>query len=237
MLDARELTQTTACRNNFRRSGTFMQRLNTAALQYLMSVGIECTYDAGHVLFGEKRATPGVFLLREGQVRLSMNSTEGKRLSLRIVRAGDVLGLAPSLSGQHCETTAETLTAAKAIEISSADFRNFLAKHPEVYGLITEEISRQYTLACEQLRTVGLSSSAPEKLARLLLDLSENGSDEDATRIRFMLTHEQIGEFIGASRETVTRTLSTFKVRRLIAFNGCMMTIPSRSALESYAQC
>ena len=83
-------------------------------------------------------------------------------------------------------------------------------------------------MVCDQLRTVGLSSSAPEKLARLLLDMSENGQPtEHGTRFRFLLTHEQIGEFIGASRETVTRTLGTFKHRRLVDFNGSMLTIPN----------
>ena len=56
------------------------------------------------------------------------------------------------------------------------------------------------------------------------------------TRFRFCLTHEQIGEFIGASRETVTRTMGTFKHRRLVAFQGSMITIPNRTALASYAR-
>jgi CRP/FNR family transcriptional regulator len=53
--------------------------------------------------------------------------------------------------------------------------------------------------------------------------------------MRFSLTHEEIGDFIGTSRETVSRTLSNFKSRRLVAFQGCMMTIPSRAALADYA--
>jgi CRP/FNR family transcriptional regulator len=69
------------------------------------------------------------------------------------------------------------------------------------------------------------------------LDWSQNGqSTENGTRFRFCLTHEEIGECIGASRETVTRTLSTFKLRRLVAFNGSTLTIPNRRALESYAR-
>ena len=85
---------------------------------------------------------------------------------------------------------------------------------------------------------VALSSSAPEKLARLLLDFSRNGqSTETGTRFRFCLTHEEIGEFIGASRETVTRTLSVFKTRRLVAFHGSTLTIPNKTALASYAGC
>jgi CRP/FNR family cyclic AMP-dependent transcriptional regulator len=48
------------------------------------------------------------------------------------------------------------------------------------------------------------------------------------------LTHEEIGNFIGASRETVTRTLGNFKIRNLVAFHGSMMTITNRAALEDY---
>ena len=51
-------------------------------------------------------------------------------------------------------------------------------------------------------------------------------------RFRFSLTHEQIGEFFSALRETFTRTLSTFKSRRLVAFHGSILEIPSRAALE-----
>ena len=85
---------------------------------------------------------------------------------------------------------------------------------------------------------VGLSTSVPERLARLLLVWSDEPGQkpERAARCRLSLTHEEIGEFIGASRETVTRTLSIFKNRHLVAQHGCTLTIPSRMALESYAR-
>jgi CRP/FNR family transcriptional regulator, cyclic AMP receptor protein len=224
----------TTCRTV--RAGGFLQKLSPAALADLSSIRTPTSYDAGDLLFSEKQESAGVFLLREGMVRLSMNSSGGKRLSLRVARAGEVLGLTSALFASKCETTAETLSSAKVIHITGPEFLAFLRRHPEVYPLVTEEVSHQYAMACDQLRTVGLSSSAPEKLARLLLEMSENGQPtEQGTRFRFMLTHEQIGEFIGASRETVTRTLGAFKHRRLVAFNGSMLTIPNRRALESCA--
>ncbi len=228
--------EATASHSNCRthRTGEFFQKLSPAALADLTSLGQPKSYPVGEVLFNEKQNSTGVFLIREGMVRLSMNSSDGKRLSLRVARAGEILGLTSALSGTKCETTAETLSTAKIIHISSADFLALLRRHPEVYKLVMEEVSLQYTMACDQLRTVGLSSSAPEKLARLLLDLSENGqATENGTRCRFLLTHEQIGEFIGASRETVTRTLGSFKLKRLVALNGSTLTIPNRRALEN----
>jgi CRP/FNR family transcriptional regulator len=96
------------------------------------------------------------------------------------------LGLTSALFGTKCETTAETLSTASIAQISGVDFLAFLLRHPEVNKLVTEEVSLQYTMACEQLRMVGLSSSAPEKLARLLLEMSENGqTNEIVTRFRF----------------------------------------------------
>lgn len=224
------------CRSQVKQMGEFFNKLSHAALEDLESLQFPSAYPANVVLFSEKDPAQGLYIVLEGEVKLSINSSEGRRLSLSIARKGEILGLASALSGSSYDVTAETLYPAKVAHISRRDFLNFLSRHPEVYQTVTEELSRYVTKACEQLRTVGLSATAPEKLARLLLDWSDSGqTTECGTRFRFSMTHEEIGEFIGASRETVTRTLSTFKTRRLVAFQGSMLTIPSRTALASYA--
>lgn len=226
-----------SCRNQAVRAGEFSSKLTPAALQDFASMQYSTSYPANMVLFAEKDAPRAIYVVLEGEVRLSINSSEGRRLSLRIARKGDILGLSSALSGNPYDMTAETLYPSKVAPIERRDFLNFLSRHPEVYPAVTEELSRHMAMACEQLRTVGLAASAPEKLARLLLEWSDSGQPtESGSRLRFSLTHEEIGEFIGASRETVTRTLSSFKTRRLVAFQGSMMTIPSRAALASCAR-
>ncbi|HEV2326633.1 MAG TPA: Crp/Fnr family transcriptional regulator [Terracidiphilus sp.] len=214
----------------------FLSKLPQEAQHDLLSLAHTSSLPSGISLFNEKDEASAVYFVLEGEVKLSMNSAEGKRLILRIARKGEVLGLASALSGRPREISAETLYPAKVASVRRSDFLQFLARYPEVYPMVTEELGRSYNLACDQLRTVGLSSSAPEKLARLLLEWSENGqATERGTRCRFPLTHGEIGEFIGASRETVTRTLSVFKSRRLVIFNGSTLMIPSRAALEILA--
>lgn len=234
-----EVTRTTgnACRSTRTQpAGEFFRKLSPAALVDFTSMEFPQSYAANVILFSERAATRGVFVVLEGEVRLSINSSDGKRLSLRIAKKGDILGLGSALSGSTYEMTAETLYPSKIASVGRREFLNFLSRNPDAYQTVIEELSRNVSMACDQLRTVGLSSSAPEKLARLLLDWSENDqSDEWVGRVRFSMTHEEIGEFIGASRETVTRTLSNFRHRQLVAFNGSMMTIPSRTALASYA--
>jgi len=219
------------------RKSEFFSGLDAAAIADLETLLVPVSHPGNKVLFSETQPADGVLVVMEGEVRLSINSTDGRRLSLRIAGAGEVLGLSSALSGNAHEMTADTLYPAKIAHIARQDFLNFLARHPKAYAIVTREISRSYNLACEQLRMVGLSTSVHARLAALLLRWSENGQKSESTsRCRLSLTHEEIGEFIGASRETVTRTLSIFKNRRLVAQHGCTITIPSRMALESYAR-
>jgi len=219
------------------RSGDLFNQLTPEANNELNSIMHPATYPAGAVLFAEKDEPQRVFVVLEGEVKLSINSSDGKRLILRIAKKGEIVGLASALSGKSQDMTAETLYPSKLAPIGRRNFLSFLAHHPGVYQMLTEEMSRQFTMACDQLRTVVLSTSAPEKLARLLLEWGQNGkTSECGTRFRFSLTHGEIGEFIGASRETVTRTLSAFKSQRLVMFNGSTLTIPNIPALERYAR-
>jgi len=222
--------------SNGQRNGEFFSKFSTAALADWIALEFPHSFAANIAIFSEKEAPQGIYVVLEGEVLLSINSSDGRRLSLRIARKGDVLGLSSALSGKAYSMTAEALYPAKVAHVGRREFLGFLARHPEVYQTVTEELSRHMAMACEQLRTVGLSSSAPEKLARLLLDWGEaDQSNSSSCRVRFSLTHEEIGEFIGASRETVTRTLSNFKHRRLVSFRGSMLEIPNRTALASYA--
>lgn len=214
----------------------FFDKLTPKASRDLTAMAFPSSYTPNVTLFSEKEPAEGVFIVLSGEVKLSINSSDGRRLCLSIARKGEILGLASTLSGGSYDMTAETLYPTKVAHIDRSNFLNYLARHPEVYQAVTEELGRRVTQARDQLRTVGLSATVPQKLARLLLEWSRGGqTTECGTRFRFTLTHEQIGEFIGASRETVTRTLTTFKNRRLVQFQGSMVTILSTTKLEDFA--
>src|SRR5262245_1896148 len=137
-----------------------------------------------------------------------------------------------TMSGSPYEVTAETLHPCHVAFIRRDDFLHFVGKHPEVYQNVVRQFTTLYSGACEQLRTVGLSASAPEKLARLLLEWSPEAKDsEPDAPIKLLLTHEDMAAFIGTTRETVTRTLSDFKSRELVAQQGSTLMISNRPAL------
>jgi CRP/FNR family cyclic AMP-dependent transcriptional regulator len=217
-------------------AGGFFCQLPPAAMKDFDAIKSTSIYPKGALLFMEKQDARGVFALCEGEVKLSISSSEGKTLIMSVARGGEILGLMAALSGSPYEVTAETIRPCQVAFVHREDFQRFVVKYPEASQGVARQMSLQYQAACEQLRTVGLSASAQEKLARLLLTWSAGKQQtKEGTRIKLPLTHEEIAEFIGTTRETVTRTLSDFKVRHLVAIQGSTLMIPNRAALESFA--
>src|ERR1700686_3388540 len=224
------------CKTCKLKAAGFFCQLPPAALKDFDAIKSTATYPTGALLFMERQDARGVLVLCEGEVKLSISSSEGKTLIMRVAKAGEILGLMAALSGGSYEVTAEKIRRCQVAFVRREDFQRFVAKHPEAAQNVVKQMSAQYRGACEQLRTVGLSTSAQEKLARLLLTWSEGiQQTKEGTRIKLPLTHEEIAEFIGTTRETVTRTLSDFKVRHLVSIQGSTLMIPNRAALESFA--
>ena len=216
------------------KSAGFFCQLSPAALRDFNAVRSIATYPEGAVLFLENQDPRGVFVLCAGEVKLSISSSSGKTLIVRLATPGEILGLTAVLSGSAYEVTAETLHPCQVAFIRRDDFLRLVAKHPEIHQRIAKQLTDLYSAACQQLRTVGLSASAPEKLARLLFHWSSNGKKtKEGTQVRVPLTHEEIAEFVGTTRETVTRTFSEFKTKNLVKLNGSTLMIPNPAALQS----
>ncbi|MGO9434736.1 MAG: Crp/Fnr family transcriptional regulator, partial [Terracidiphilus sp.] len=178
-----------------------------------------------------------VFVILAGDVRLSLQDICGRRLTLRIARHGAVLGMHSALFGSLSEWSADILYPSTIASIARGDFLRFAQRYPELYRLATFELMTTLRQACTTLGIVGLTSCVRKRLAAQLLMWGERGNKTgDQTQFCMALTHAQIAEFIGAVRETVTRALTTFKQRGLVEIRGCIVKIPSTTALRKYAE-
>jgi len=192
-------------------------------------------YPAGATLFVEGQVCRGVYILCKGRVKLSASSKAGQTLIFKIAQPGEVLGLNATVSGLPHETTAETGRPCQLNFVKRDDFLKFLAKHPDACMHAAIHLSRECQQAYQQLRSF-VTTSAPERIARLMLDWSHDDSGmATAHGIRVALTHEEIGQIIGMSRETVTRTLANFRQRRVAELHGSTLVIQNMSAIQKLA--
>jgi CRP/FNR family transcriptional regulator len=219
------------------RAGRIFCDLNTAALQIFERIKYAAAYPRGAVLFIEGQAPRGIFVLCKGLVKLSLSAGDGKTIILKIVEPGEVLGLGATVSGKPYELTAETFEPCQINFVKREDLLRFLKENPDACFKVAEQLSVKYNDACHDLRSLGLSHSAEQKLAKLLLEW-RSGKGESAKvepDLRLALTHDEIGQMIGTSRETVTRVLGDLKKRQIVLQKGSALSIRNKNALEALA--
>jgi CRP/FNR family transcriptional regulator len=215
-----------------RHSGFFCD-LPKNSLEDLDRVKYASAYPQGAVLFVEGQPPRGVYIVCSGRVKLSTTSRDGKTLILRIAQPGEILGLHATVAGKAYELTAETLQSSQLDFIRRDDFLKFLQNHADACLHAAQHLSQNCQSAYEMIRSLGLSHSVSEKLARLLLEWAGDGeATEDGVRIKVSLTHEEIAQLIGTSRETVTRVLGEFRDKQLAQLRGSTLWIQNKAGLE-----
>lgn len=210
--------------------------LPPVALQRLSAITSPSSYPKGATLFVEGQTARGVFILCNGRVKLSTSSADGKTLIVRIADPGEILGLPATVTGKPYELSADVVEPSQANFISRADFLNFLRENGDAALRVAQQLGDTYHAAVAEMRSIGLSHSAGEKLARFLLDwCASHGSGKGEIRVKLTLTHEEIAQMIGSSRETVTRLFSDFKKKKLLQVNGSTLVVRDKTGLESLA--
>ena len=200
----------------------------------LESVQCMTYYPAGAVLFVESQPSCGVFFLSRGRIKLSVCARDGKTLILRIVQPGEPLGVGAAVRGRTYETTAETLDPCEISFIRPSDLLRLMNQYNEFAMRMAEHLSQEYNSTCRELRSLVLSESASERLARLLVGwLETNGNTKHRNQMKLTLTHEEIAQMIGTSRETVTRLLTDFRKKQFVQRHGSTIVVRNRGALES----
>ncbi len=199
-------------------------------LQEIKSTAI---YPKSAMLFIEGQQPRGVFVLCTGKAKLSTSSSEGKTIITKLSHAGDVLGLNATISNHPYEVTAEMIEPGQANFITRDALLQFLRENGEVALRIAEQLSRNYYTAYEEIRMLGLASSPSEKFAKLLLSWDPGKTAPDGSSpMRMTLTHEEIAEMIGTTRETVSRLFSDFKKKKLLEVNGSTLVLKDKTALR-----
>jgi CRP/FNR family transcriptional regulator len=214
----------------------FFCHLSPAVLRTVDVVSHHTVMPGGVVLFVEGQTPRGIFIVCSGSVKLTTTSKDGKVLILKQAEAGEVLGLSAVISGTNYEMTVETATPCQLNFIGRQDFMTLMQRESEVGMHAALWLSREFQGAYRDIHDLVLARSSSGKLARLLLSrVPVAVQHEGELRLRSAMTHEEMAQRIGSSRETVTRLLSELKKKRLIRLEGATLVIRDRTGLEALA--
>jgi CRP/FNR family transcriptional regulator, cyclic AMP receptor protein len=215
------------------RTDNFFCALPQKSLEAFNQIKHAAVFPEGAVVFVEGQMPRGIFVLCQGRAKLSTTSREGKTLILRIAKPGEILGLQAVITAKPHELTAETMQPSQLNFVSQEEFLGFLRVHGEACLHAAQHLSRDCQGAYDVVRSIGLSSSVSGRVAKFLLISATDGIvTKGVLRAKLALTHEDIAQLVGTSRETITRTLSEFRKREIVELQGSTLIIHDKRALE-----
>ncbi|HXH38737.1 MAG TPA: Crp/Fnr family transcriptional regulator [Thermoanaerobaculia bacterium] len=216
------------------RSERFFCNTEPAVRQAFDTITFTNVYPEGAVLYSEGQVPRGMFLICHGKAKLTISSTEGKTLITKIAEAGEALGLSSSVTGNPYKTAAETLEPSQVKFVRREDLLRFMETHHEASRNIVRQLALECESSADHIRAIELSHSAAGKLASLLLSIcATREKPGEPCRCQVLMTHEDMSQLIGTSRETVTRLLKEFRDKKLITLKGASLTVHNRTELEA----
>lgn len=216
-----------------RRSPVFRD-LPPQGLAELDAISMPVEYPAGAILMRQGDRPGFVRVVCHGRVNIYTSSQEGKSLLLKMAGEGAVLGLGSAIGGLPNETTAEAYEHCIVEAIHDKDFLVFLSRHGTVCWQVLQMLAAENHELLMNARRVALSDSVAANLAKLLLDWETTIQRATGNKqFNMLLTHQEIAEMVGASRETVTRTLVHFRQNGWIRIQGALLEILQRKKMEN----
>lgn len=211
-----------------RKSGTFCD-MSGPSRDLWSSVRRSGFYPRGALLFVQGQEQKDVCVICVGRVKLYSTAPNGESIIHRVCQAGEVLGLSGAFHGQ-AEANAETMEPCVVSYVSSAELQRLMRTDPDVAVRVARHLSHEVSAAWSHLESLGTHSSAIERLAGFL-----SAAAPDTGTISMNLTHKEIAETIGVTRETVTRAFSDLKKRKVIRVRGHVITVTDREVLRRLA--
>ena len=174
-----------------------------------------------------------VYLLKRGRVKIANTAPSGKEVTFDILEPGEVFGELDVLEDVPRSTSAEALDDALICVIPRKDFDQYLAMHPTVMFKLTKLIGLRLKKIQSRVEDL-VFRDVPARLAHLLSELSktEGVADKQGIRLTVKLTHQEMANLIGCSRETVSTTMGQFRDDGLIQMDGRTITIVNEKGLS-----
>lgn len=173
----------------------------------------------GSRLLDPARFEPALYLLKRGYVRLYRVSPEGRQLTVSLLGPGNVFGELEGLSTGTRHSFAEAVTDVLVCVLREADLDRLMRAYPEVAVRMVRVLSSRLRELEDLLERLALST-VRTRLLHLLVKLAESFGVPEGRYVRLDigLTHQDLADMVGSSRETVTLTLQE------LARNGVVRT-------------
>ena len=201
-------------------ANSFLSELDTDLVQRLVEQAIPLDLEAGAMLYPEE-GDPRMALVISGLLRVYLTSAEGRQITVRYAREGDVLGTAVAVAGP-VRTPVQAVTDSRVLLLNLAAVQRLAQTNASVAWAFAQEVTRRLYDMLDELAGTAFAS-VKARVARHLLDLSNR--NQETGRWAVTATQQEIADSVGSVREVVARVLKELRAERLIEGAGGTTTI------------
>ena len=172
-----------------------------------------------------------VYLLKAGRVRLYHLSPDGEEVTTDVLEPGHLFGLSALFGSSSEDLNAEALEDSYVCEAGAQDFMGILARHPLMMAKVMMAMARQmFRLE----RTIESLAREPvdSRVARLLLELVGSGQQLAEGLLLPAMTREDMAKICITTRESVSRTLSSWSEAGIVELRGRRILVPDLDRLR-----
>ncbi|EPD31254.1 hypothetical protein HMPREF9238_01021 [Gleimia europaea ACS-120-V-Col10b] len=200
--------------------------LDEAQQNSLRSKMGQTTLRRGEVLFEEGEPGNRLYIITEGKVKLGHTSTDGRENLLAVLGPGEIIGELTLFDPGPRSTTATAVSPVTLLHLDHADLSTILDTNPTMAKHMLRALARRLRRTNESLADL-VFSDVPGRVAKALLDLADRFGTpaEDGVHVPHDLTQEELAQLVGASRETVNKSLADFVSRGWIHLEGRAVTL------------
>lgn len=202
-------------------------------LRQLAEVSIIREFDKNKIIFYEQDKGTNLYIIVSGQVKLVVNSNDGREHILGFLKNKEFFGEISLLDGEPRSTTVIALEKVKVITINREDFLKILRNNPDITYKIILSLCVKIRWTDRHVSSLAFLS-ASGRVAKILLDLIEDGAEIEDNNyiINHKMTRQDFANIAGTSRETLTRIMMDFQDEKILNSSRNRIVIFDKNALK-----
>lgn len=215
---------------------SFLSRLSGEEYRKVRSVGRAFRVAAGESVFCQGDAHDGIFLIEDGSVRTFYTGPTGREITLAYWTPGHFVGGPEIFGGGSHVWSGVAVQASHLLYLRGGDLRQLMEQMPGLAFGIVEGLVQKGKCYSALVQMLG-TRSVVERLAQLLIILAESGdaADGEAVVIDRALTHEELANMVGSTRQWVTATIRKFQQKGLLSVEGRRLVLRDLFGLRQIA--
>lgn len=195
--------------------------------------GVTRRFIKGGIIYAPEEPATELFVIKDGRVALNLLSPEGRTLTVRVVKSGEIFGHAALLSDGSFDTFAEALRPTMVATVRRDTLEELMISRPALALELMNDLGQHSQALSRRLGNVAFKT-VPARLASLLLELAQPSGRDPSNTGRW--THQEMADMINSYRETVTKVLNEFRHARLIEMDRQGVTLLNIDRLQELAQ-